>query len=188
MECLYTLDIRSFDLINRLGSVAWLDPLMLMLCDPLNWIPLPLGILVWSYYRMRGQCVWLICLSILSIALIDYAASIYLQPLIGRVRPCYNPALWPTIRELVNCGGLYAMPSIDAANSCCLAVFWYGCVRLMTGRHWRWLWVWPISACYAQVYVGGNYPGDVLSGAALGIGIGWMMQRLFRWFALRSSP
>lgn len=51
--------------------------------------------------------------------------------------------------------------------------------RIAFNKKWFWLWCWALAVCYAQVYVGVHYPGDVLAGAILGIGTGNLTFLLF---------
>jgi undecaprenyl-diphosphatase len=58
-------------------------------------------------------------------------------------------------------------------------MFLFLTLRSFLGR-WIWLFfVWSASICYAQVYVGVHYPLDVLCGALLGLGIGWLTGTAF---------
>ncbi len=91
------------------------------------------------------------------------------------------------LRGLIDCGGLYSMPSNHAANHFALATFWYFSIRAINGRKWPWLWLWAALICYAQVYVGKHYPGDVLVGAIVGILTGLGMFRLFEYWEHRQA-
>ncbi len=51
----------------------------------------------------------------------------------------------------------------------------------MTGKKWYWLWLWAFLVCYAQVYVGKHYPGDILAGAVFGMCTGILIFHLFSW-------
>ena len=80
------------------------------------------------------------------------------------------------------------MPSSHAANHFGLAAFWYFTITRMANRKWWMLWVWAFMICYAQVYVGKHYPGDVLAGAVLGISAGYLLAVLFRKWMMKIKP
>ncbi len=64
------------------------------------------------------------------------------------------------------------MPSSHASNHFGLAAFWFYVIKETLNRKWYWLWAWAFIIGYSQIYVGVHYPGDILTGALLGIGIG----------------
>jgi len=126
-----------------------------------------------------------IILSVLTFAITDSVTAQLLKPMFGRLRPCHAPEIQPYLRALVDCGGLYSMPSNHAANHFGLAAFWFFTIRQVTGKKWRWLWFWAAIICYAQVYVGKHYPFDVLVGAIFGTLTGLGMSRLFVYWEQR---
>jgi undecaprenyl-diphosphatase len=118
-------------------------------------------------------------MSLLCVGLTDFISSGILKPFIGRIRPCYEAAL--DVRSLLGCGGKYSMPSSHSANHFGQAMFWFSVVSYKFNKKWYWVWLWAFIICYAQVYVGKHYPGDILLGMILGITIGFISTRLFRW-------
>lgn len=158
---------------------AFLDKIMPVLRDPYTWIPLYVFMLYYAIRKAQKKAWIFIILSLLTFALTDSITTQLLKPLFGRVRPCYDPELHAVLRSLVDCGGMYSMPSNHAANHFGLAAFWYFSIRTITGKKWRWLWIWAAAICYAQVYVGKHYPFDVLAGCLFGTLTGMGMSRLF---------
>lgn len=173
------LDKLLFALINQRLSVTWLDPLMLMLREPLTWLPLYLGVLIWSFKKMPTQVWWFLVLGAATFAITDFSSASLLKPWLQRVRPCYDESLTGVVRSLVGCGGRYSMPSSHAANHFGLAMFWFCCVFRVTGKRWHWVWVWAFMIGYAQVYVGKHFPADIIIGAVLGLLAGWLTFRIF---------
>ena len=156
-----------------------LDPVMLLLRNPYTWVPLYLFMLYYALHKGRNRAWPFIVLSVLTFAITDSLTAQLLKPLFGRLRPCYDPEMHVFVRGLVECGGLYSMPSNHAANHFGLAAFWYFSIRASGGRKWTWLWIWAAVICYAQVYVGKHYPFDILVGALTGFLTGLGMSRLF---------
>jgi undecaprenyl-diphosphatase len=48
--------------------------------------------------------------------------------------------------------------------------------------------LWAAIICYAQIYVGVHFPGDIAGGAVLGLSIGWMAASLYLHYAGSLSP
>lgn len=179
------LDKALFVIIQHDTDGSLLDKIMPVLREPLTWIPL-YAFMLWYAIRQGKVNAWpFIVLTLLTVAFTDTVAAQVLKPLFGRLRPCHDPDLQGMIRGLVDCGGLYSMPSNHAANHFGLAAFWYFAIREINGRRWTWLWIWAALVCYAQVYVGKHYPFDVLAGALFGTLTGWATFRLFTYWEWR---
>jgi membrane-associated phospholipid phosphatase len=172
-------------LIQHDSDHSLLDGLMLLLRNPYTWVPLYLFMCWWAFRKGSARAWPFIVISILTFAVTDSLTAQVLKPLFGRLRPCYDPEMHGLIRSLVDCGGLYSMPSNHAANHFGLAAFWYFSIRAMGGRKWNWLWFWAGAVCYAQVYVGKHYPFDILVGALTGFITGLGMSRLFVYWESR---
>jgi membrane-associated phospholipid phosphatase len=183
IDSLNKLDHQLFTFVNSTLSSPALDWLMILLRNPLTWIPLYAFILFWIIRYQRKFAWQFIFFSLVVFAITDFTSATILKNLFLRPRPCFEPAL--QMRDLVGCGGKYGMPSSHASNHFGLAAFWYFSIKWMSGRKWPWLWVWAILICYAQVYVGKHYPGDILAGAVLGISTGFLFAVLFRKWMLK---
>jgi undecaprenyl-diphosphatase len=183
------IDKILFVLIQHDSDHSILDVIMPVLRNPFTWTPLYIFMLYYALRKVKGQSqAWtFILLSVLTVAITDSVTAQILKPLFGRLRPCYDAELSSMIRGLVDCGGLYSMPSNHAANHFGLAAFWYFSIRKMNGKKWTWLWFWAASICYAQIYVGKHYPFDIMIGALVGFITGLGMSRLFAYWAGRQG-
>ncbi|MDP4150999.1 MAG: phosphatase PAP2 family protein [Bacteroidota bacterium] len=173
------LDKLLFVLIQHDSDHPVLDRIMPVLRDPYTWIPLYALLLYYGIRKGRKKAWIFIMLSLLTFAITDSVSAQLLKPLFERPRPCYEPELSTLLRGLVDCGGLYSMPSSHAANHVGLAAFWYFSIRTMTGKRWTWLWFWAGAIGYAQVYVGKHYPLDIVAGSIFGLLTGIGMSRIF---------
>ena len=176
------IDKVLFVLIQHDADHSLLDKIMPVLRDPYTWIPLYAFLLYYSIRKGKNKAWVFIVLSLLCFAATDGVTTQLLKPLFGRPRPCFDPELHSVLRSLVDCGGMYSLPSNHAANHFGLATFWYFAIRTMTGRKWNWLWVWAATVCYAQVYVGKHYPFDVLAGSLFGYLTGLCMSYIFTYW------
>ena len=173
------LDKVLFMLIQNDSDHSWLDVIMPILREPLTWIPLYAFMLYYSFRQGSARAWPFIVLTLLTLAITDSVTAQLLKPLFGRLRPCHDPEVQSLLRGLVDCGGLYSMPSNHAANHFGMAAFWFYSIRAMTGKKWHWLWIWAAAVGYAQIYVGKHYPFDILVGSAVGFLTGWGTFRLF---------
>lgn len=182
-----SLDKAAFTAVNSTWSVSWLDPFMLLMRNPITWVPLYLFMLIWSFIKIRPLFWWFLVLTVLTFGIADFTSSSLLKPLFGRLRPCYDADLQDTIRSLVSCGGRYSLPSSHAANHFALAMFWFRAIIMATGKNWNWVWIWAFIIGYAQVYVGKHFPFDIIAGAVLGSTVGGGVSVLFGYFCARNS-
>lgn len=173
------LDKALFVLLQHDSDSSVMDKIMPVLREPLTWVPLYAFMLIYVLIKDKNKALPFFVLSVLTFAITDSLCAQVLKPLFGRLRPCHEPGLQGVIRELVDCGGFYSMPSNHAANHFGLAAMWFYSLQRINGQKWRWLWFWAAAVCYAQVYVGKHYPFDVIVGAITGFLTGLGMSRLF---------
>ncbi|MBL7697161.1 MAG: phosphatase PAP2 family protein [Chitinophagaceae bacterium] len=181
-ETLLRLDRELFTFIHQTASSPLLDWFFLGLRHELTWIPLYAFILYWATRYHRAMLWKFIFLSLVTFAITDFTSSSILKPLLMRERPCYDSHLQDVIRNIIGCGGRYGLPSSHASNHFGIGSFWFFTISWMGNRRWYWLWFWAFIICYAQVYVGKHFPGDVILGAILGTCVGILTATLFkRW-------
>jgi undecaprenyl-diphosphatase len=179
------LDKALFVLIQHDSDHSFLDMIMPIFREPLTWIPLYAFMLYYAFRLGPGKAWPFIVLTLLTVAVTDTVTAQLLKPLFGRLRPCHDLELQSLLRGLVDCGGLYSMPSNHAANHFGLATFWFFSIRAINGRKWHWLWIWAAAICYAQIYVGKHYPFDILVGSVFGFLTGWGTFHLFIYWERR---
>jgi membrane-associated phospholipid phosphatase len=180
-------DNALFYLINKKLSLTGLDDLMLLLRQPYTWIPLYLFFLLFFYSNCRKYILPIVLLSVLTFAITDFTSASIIKPLVGRLRPCQDPGLRFTINNIAGCGGIFGMPSSHASNHFGLATFWFMVIKYTLGQKWNWLFVWAFVICYAQVYVGVHFPGDVFIGALLGIVTGNVTFYVFKQWGIKPA-
>jgi undecaprenyl-diphosphatase len=141
-----------------------------------TWIWVYILIILITLMRFGKKGILTLLLLVVTVAASDRLTSGILKPLFDRTRPCHIVELKPRI--LANCSDQGSMPSSHAANHFALAVF----MSLMaTKRKYIEIpvWIfWAVLISYSRVYVGVHYPSDILIGAIIGAGIGWMFFKL----------
>lgn len=173
------IDKSAFSFVQQHFGGNAMDAFMLLLRNPLVWIPFYIFMFVWALRKGKKTGLIFVCLSLVCFAITDYSAAHIFKPLFARLRPCYDPDTSAMVRGLVGCGGKWGFPSNHAANHFGLAAFWYRGIYLLTKQQWRWLFVWAFLISFAQVYVGVHFPLDITAGALLGLVTGFSLARLF---------
>ena len=166
-----TFHNNVFDFIVPLFSQVWLIWAGVLLCV------VTYAVHCWrSSLEPVGRVLMLVLLMGLSVGVTDFTSSA-LKHSIGRDRPCeellganyYDAATkeWHVVtQELAEdqkMGG--SMPSAPSAACMAVAVV----LSLLFRRSNPWVFLLPFSVGFSQIYVGKNYPFDILVGWILGL-------------------
>ena len=119
--------------------------------------------------RMRGLA--LVLATALAVSISDFLGAT-LKELIARDRPCH---VLSHIKDIANCSNSFSFPSNHAVNSFTFATI----VTLAYKNLTFLLYVSALLVGYSRIYLGVHYPTDVLSGALLGILIGFLGYKYF---------
>ena len=177
---LLKLDTRLFKLVNADWHNQFFDWLMPWLRTPMFWSPLYIFILVFILTNVKKNRGLFILFTLLTVILTDQVSSTLIKGNIHRLRPCAEEAIAAWRRALVGCGGNSSFTSSHAANHFGLAFFLYKTLKEYCGRWIYLLFGWAFIVCYAQVYVGVHYPGDVIGGGIAGTLIGLFSAYLYK--------
>ena len=166
-------DAALFRAIHHGMHQRWLDPIMVWLTDPGPWkIPL-LGV-IGALFLLKGRRGLIgVAVLALTIAAADQLSSHVLKPVFRRARP--SVALKDTL-PLFGVRNSYSFPSTHATNFFAAApvisaVFPQGAIPV---------YVVAAAVSFSRIYVGDHYPFDVIVGAALGLGLGFLGRRAYR--------
>lgn len=145
---------------------SWLDAAIPLFSDPfshykLALLGLALLLILFGGSRVRQTVIFLL----LAIAISDLLSSQILKKLYGIARPMVY--LDQTVSG-------YSFPSSHAANTWAAI----GLFQLENPRFRPALWAIGFLVCFSRIYVGDHYPGDVLAGVVLGLGIGRNVYKL----------
>ncbi len=184
MESLLSLDQQLFFAIHLGWANDVLDVVAPLLRNKLFWIPLYVFVLSYIWYNQRAYFTGFLLAIALLVTVSDTMSSKVFKPTFERLRPCNTPGIREEIRPLVGCGSGFSFTSSHATNHFALAIFMMGTFNRRQ-RRLKWLWlIWASAISLSQVYVGVHFPLDILCGALLGAGIGWLTVRAYRYYTL----
>ncbi len=157
-----------------------LDDVMLVLTNGLTWIPLYLIIFYILLRRCpsRSQLLLAVGIGVLCVAFVASFNNLLMKPLVGRLRPCADPALAGLVRIVGDsCASNFSFCSSHAANTSSIAVFFS-----LVVRH-RWFTVsmllWCLLNCYTRLYLAQHFPSDILCGLAFGSLMALLFYRIY---------
>lgn len=167
MTTLLEWDAAVFRFINRDLASTWLDGPMLILSSEVFWgVACAVLLAVFLYLRNRRLLVMFLLMALASGAT-DLFTYRILKPAIDRQRPCYQ---LEDVRVVPpSCGGTWSFPSNHAANGMASATV----AVLYLRRRAAWMLV-PLVTLVgvSRIYLGVHFPGDVIAGFVVGMGIG----------------
>lgn len=163
----YSIDLSVFYFFNHTLSTPFLDRLFSIITDVNNWFIT--YIILWGILIAKGGKRGRIAavLVILLVTLCDQTGHNILKEIFERIRPCN--AL-PDALAPMGCSGTYSFPSNHALNNFAVAVFFY---RLYPKYVYP-LFIAASLIAVSRVYLGVHYPSDIIAGAVIGSGIGFL--------------
>ena len=153
---------------------------MVMISERFFWVPAYLALIIYLIYTFGRRGFMKLVMAVSAVGAADFISSKFFKPNFARLRPCHDPELSEVINIVSGCGGKFGSISSHAATTFALATFMF----LILPPRYRWfkllLLLWAAIVSYSRIYLGVHYPGDVLAGAALGMSIAWIFEKLYQ--------
>lgn len=187
MEQLVELDQELFLYLNNLGNPTW-DNFWNFVTNKFASIPF-YALLVFFLYKSLGlkRTLFSLVLVALLITCTDQLANLFKHGF-DRPRPCRQEGVMEYARFVAERCGRFGYFSAHAASSSALTVF----LGLILRRYWKGIFsvliFWAALVSYSRIYIGVHYPGDVITGLLIGILIGFLFFKLWKFLLKKYFP
>lgn len=175
-----------FRLVNDVWTSPALDPCMLFL-GSINDYAVVWLVLLGALAALGGKTGRWAALAGLAALVLGFVSSEVLKSLVMQPRPFVS---LPDVRLLISPPSSYSFPSVNATYAFAASSGASLTARRLLGRLPIWVWGFlalAVAVSYSRVYVGVHYPSDVLSGAIIGISMGWLVASIgFRFGKVRA--
>jgi undecaprenyl-diphosphatase len=169
-------DLNRF--LFRLVNDAWTSPVLdscMIFFGSINDYGVVWLVLLGALAALGSKTGRRAALAGLAAMVVGLASSEVLKSIVMQPRPFVSLS---DVRLLVSPPGSYSFPSVNATYA--FAAFSGASLmtRRLLGRLPVWSWGFlalAVIVSYSRVYVGVHYPGDVLSGAIIGMPLGWLV-------------
>lgn len=153
--------------------------------DKLVWIPFYAAVL-YFFFRRLGWKKAVVCIlaCVLAIAVCDQLGNL-VKNSVQRLRPCWDLGVMERgLRVLETKGGKYGFYSSHAANAAAFAVCSVKLFRMDTSHRYatyaKFAYLWAFLVGASRIFVGKHFFGDVCTGFAVGILVGYGLAELAR--------
>ena len=186
METLLQIDKELLIWFNSSHSPFW-DTIMMFFTRIEFWIPFYI-LIAYQIFKYKGKEAWWWLIGLSLLILFSNLISTYLfKNILQRLRPSHEPAL----SGIVNLVKMYAGDKFGFVSSHATVVFAFA---IYTSKLFKnniytlFITIWSLLIVYTRLYLGLHYPGDILGGIALGLGLGYFFNRITRWWVARLYP
>ncbi len=161
-------DKALFLFLNGIHSPLWDYTMTLFTLTP-TWL-LFYALILFIIGKKYGKKSLFIFVGITLLIICSDQFAGVLKHTIQRLRPSNDPTINQLAHVFFTKGGQFGFVSAHAANTFAFATF--STLLFKNSRYTAFIFPWALIIAYSRIYLGVHYPGDVLGGAILGIGIG----------------
>lgn len=187
LDFLQNIDRAISVYIAGAQGVFW-DAIMIFISGKYTFIPLYIAVALMFIFKKRyvfkGRsricsadkryvmnnifiAIFMIGVVFLTFAATDWLSHSIIKPLVGRLRPGYDPYIWHLVSTPDGKGGLFGFVSNHAANFMGFATI---STLLLKNRTMGIItFVVATLVCFSRIYLARHFFGDVLCGAILGL-------------------
>lgn len=172
-------DRDLFVFLNSLG-IEEFDLFWSTVTNISTWIPLFILFFVLIYMKFSLREMVVMTLTVILLVVFVVFATDLTKEYVARLRPNNTEEINTLIRILKSPTN-YSFFSGHAASSFSVTTLMY--LFLRKHVHWAWLfYIWPFIFSFSRIYVGVHYPIDILVGASVGIGSGYLFYWVYQRF------
>ena len=170
-ETIKSIDESLFLFLNAQHN-SFFDPLMWLFSNKLFWTPLYAWFL-WLLYTKYPKHFWTVLIAIVLMIVASDQLSNFAKNNFMRLRPSQEPHLYSLVHTVNEYrGGMYGFYSAHTANAFAVAFFLISTLAGSKKYIIPVILTYSILTAYSRIYLGVHYPGDILTGAIMGLLIG----------------
>ena len=184
LNMLKSWDQNLFLFLNGMHNPLWDYSMTLFTLTP-TWLIFYVTILAIIVKKHGKKSLFIFVAIALMILCADQFSGI-LKHTVQRLRPSNDPAFSQLVHIFFKKGGQFGFVSAHAANTFAIATF--TSLLFRNRKYVVFIFPWAIMISYSRIYLGVHYPGDVICGALLGVGVGIGIFKLLNYAESRLSP
>jgi undecaprenyl-diphosphatase len=166
-DLFYNADVMVFFFFNHSLSAPFLDRFFSIITNVNNWY-ITYVVLALYVFIKGGRTGRIAIIGVILLILVtDQVSHKIIKEIFTRIRPCHVLA---NVITPLGCTGTYSFPSNHAVNNFAAAVF---LSMLYPGFKWIFFVV-AFLVATSRIYLGLHYPSDIIAGALLGAGAGYL--------------
>lgn len=171
IDFLYNIDLTLFYAINHGLSTPVLSKFFSLITKVDSWLITYVTFVLLLLIKGGKKGRLAVFIVLIMVLVTDQVGAKILKELFSRIRPC--DALPDAILPIGKTGA-YSFPSNHAFNNFAVATFF----SILYKEYRIPLYIAATLIALSRVYLGVHYPSDILGGALLGIGFGWIFAKL----------
>lgn len=184
LEQMLDIEHYAFLFLNSAHSPFW-DAFMYLISTKWSWTCVIIAFVIYLFYRKPFKEGMLVVIFILLCILVcDQLSSGIAKPYFTRFRPTHHPEYENIVKTVYGYRGyLYGFFSGHASNFFSVAML----TALIVRDKWYSIIVFSLASlvAYSRIYLGVHFISDILVGVVVGLIVGFLLYKLYRWVRLK---